>query len=61
MAAKQYRVRELSYIDGHLRQAGEVVEIDLGEGKAGGNLELVEDEAPAKKPKAKADSGEGLV
>lgn len=30
MAKARYVVKEKSYIDGHLRQAGDVVDIDLG-------------------------------
>ena len=56
MAAQRYRVTQLSYIDSNLRHPGEEVEIDLGGGKPGPNLELIEDEgAPAKgKGKSKA-------
>lgn len=58
----KYRVLEKSFINNTIVEAGEIVEY---EGRASGNLELIE-EAPAKpKGKAKAapveDDGQDLV
>jgi hypothetical protein len=52
----KYRVLEKSFIGNSIAEEGQVVEYD---GEAANNLELVEDEKPAKK--AKADSADSLV
>lgn len=53
----KYRVLAKSFINNTIVEPGEVVEYD---GKAGSNLEAVEDEKPAKAPKGgKTDPDKG--
>ena len=52
----KYRVLEKSFINNAVVEEGQVIEFD---GEASSNLELIEDEKPAKK--AKADSADSLV